>query len=236
MERIKFLVVSLLCLATACDDGPIYDDVSPSQRTGATVKLVGKVSGIDTWPDYYTVALAGFTANSNYASISKALPSVAPDSSVQVVLSGIQADVERVELCVIDRLRERVFTIADTVCASAAPDTLVFDVGTASASMYQAVQSRVFSTTCAHCHGGADRVAAGLNLTEGVSYSAIVGVQSRKADTLSIVEPGNANRSLLYLMLSTPLSETWHYDHSREVISPDVLSLIGKWIDNGARQ
>lgn len=226
-------LTALAALAqTSCDDGPIYEEVHFDQRKGSVVKFQGELSGTAHWPETYTIALAGFADGSNYAVVAKSVPHAQDGAALTVTLAGVTENVETVELCVIDKLRGRVTTFAKMDMAQSA-DTILFDAGSVDVSMFGSIQRDVFGTTCAHCHGGADRVAAGLNLTAGVSYDAIVGKSSRKCDSM-LIAPGKSSESLLYLILSTDLSSTWHYDHSREVLSTDRLCLIQQWIDSGA--
>mgnify|MGYP000007785682 FL=1 len=75
----------------SCDEGRIYEAVPATAEGGRTVKFTGKVTGMDTWPSGYTVAVAGFDAKSEYALTSaNVMPSQAgEDGTVQVVMSGV---------------------------------------------------------------------------------------------------------------------------------------------------
>ncbi len=66
INNLIFAVGLVLITINACDDGPIRKDAIGTTHTGYTAKLIGKISGIDTWNDYYQVVLAGF-GNSEYA-------------------------------------------------------------------------------------------------------------------------------------------------------------------------
>ena len=101
--------------------------------------------------------------------------------------------------------------------------------------MFTAIQDNIFSTTCAACHGATGNAAASLFLTEGKSRESLVGVQSKKVPTLNRVTPGDSPNSVLYQTISGDISSTWHYNHSAEITSADMKSLIADWIDNGAK-
>ena len=90
-------------------------------------------------------------------------------------------------------------------------------------------------TTCAACHGATGNAAASLFLTEGKSRESLVGIQSKKVPTLNRVTPGDSPNSVLYQTISGDISSTWHYNHSAEITSADMKSLIADWIDNGAK-
>ena len=140
------LGLGILCLVS-CDEGRIYEAVPATAEGGRTVKFTGKVTGMDTWPSGYTVAVAGFDAKSEYALTSaNVMPSQAgEDGTVQVVMSGVTDEVTQIELCVINRIRERVVTFARVDCSETAEDTIRMDVGEQQVGMFQAVQQQVRS-------------------------------------------------------------------------------------------
>lgn len=60
----------------SCDDGRIYEKEVTLPQEGLTLKLTGHLTGVDTWPEKYTLCVAGFTDESDYAVLSKV---IAPD-------------------------------------------------------------------------------------------------------------------------------------------------------------
>lgn len=239
MKKKRFLfALSLLglCLLSSCDEGRIYDTVISSGEGGRTVKFTGRITGIETWPSGYTVAVAGFDPESEYALTSA---NVMPSSSdgngaFQVVMSGVTDEVAEVELCVINRIRERVVTFDKVDCSETAEDTIRMDVGALDVSMFRAVQHSVFDSRCASCHGGSTSAAGGLYLTEGRSYGELVNVPSSFRPDVMRVKPGDAENSLLYQVLH----ENGHIRHDHQDIlsaEPVLLSLIDDWINGGAQ-
>jgi hypothetical protein len=192
------------------------------------VTLEGTLSGWDGWSDGMSVVLAGFEDDNDYAVISKPVT-----TAEGLTLSQIPESVTSVELCVINRLRQRVATFKEIDFTQ---QTATISVGTLNVSMYSCIQQSVFNTTCAHCHGGSNFAAAGLNLTEGKSYDCLVNHASRKVDGGTLVIPGNAAGSVLPQVLGSSLTSTWGYDHSKEVLDANVLSLIDSWINAGATE
>lgn len=220
-------------LALSCDDGPIDDDPVYAEE-GAVVVLSGTFSGTAAWPPDYSLALAGFTPGDPYAVISKVLP--AADGTFSLTMSGVPTDVETVELCVLNRLRQRVMTFR-SADMSGVRDTLRFDVGELGTGMADAIQHAVLDQSCVACHGANGFSAAGLNLTAGHSRAAMVGVPSVKMPGTNIVEPGNVEASLLHKLLNSDVSAGWRQNHAdmlnRERAAA-LLTLIDKWIEGGA--
>lgn len=232
-----YIFASLLLLSAAvvsCDDGRIQEQ-SITFKEGRVVKMTGTLSGLENWPDEYNIAVAGFDGTDDYAVISKALPKDG-DGRVQIVLSGINDDVTTVQLCVLDRLRRHVMTFQEMELQQTR-DTMYLEVGTRDVSMMGAIQEGYLSTTCANCHGASNRAAAGLYLTAGRSYDALVGKPSTKVSGINLVEPGDAERSLLHVILHQEVVDgisMTHRDLVSEKNEQSILPLIDSWINNGA--
>ena len=225
----------LLAYITSCDDGRIYEKTETLSEEGRTLKMSGKINGISKWPDGYSVVVAGFSDESEYAVVTKTIPAV-EDDEIQVTMTGVSDKVTTIELCVINKLRKRVISFQSMDDLTAVDDTILMDVGTVNVGMYHGIQEKVFNTTCAHCHGGSSSAAANLYLTEGKSYEALVNRPSKKVDGMLLVKPGSAQESVLHTLLNTTISSTWGYDHSKEIVSSPILTLIDDWINNGAQE
>lgn len=224
------LLVNLLFFA--CDDGRIYEEVVATPEEGRVVKLTGRLTGAENWASGYNVVLAGFDDEKEYAIITKAIPAT---ECKEVVLAGISDDVKRIELCVVNRLRKRILTYETFDCPITA-DTIRLDVGVKDLGMYATLQSQLFNTTCANCHGASTQAAAGLFLTEGKSYDALVNQPSLKVTDKLLVKPGDADESVLYQTLATRISTEWNYDHTKEVLSDEWIDVLEDWIDEGANK
>lgn len=235
----KFIFAVLLGLTaglTSCDDGRIPEK-TVSFKEGRVVKLTGTLSGLENWPENYSVAIAGFDGTDDYAVISKAVSKNA-DGPLSMVLSGISDKVTNVQLCVLDRLRRHVMTFQEMELEQTR-DTMYMEVGTVDVGMFNAIQLSYFNTTCANCHGASNRAAAGLYLTEGKSYDALVGKPSSKVEGINMVEPGDAEHSLLHIILYQDMVEgisMTHRDLVSEKNEQSILPLIDCWINNGAKE
>ena len=239
----KYIFATLLGLSTfglaACDDGRIYPETVTISE-GKSVQLEGVLNGLENWPGAYRISIAGFEhADDEYADVSKVITSSdVVDGKVSVLLSGIKDNVTLVRLCVLDRLRKHIVTFKE-VDVSQATETVKMDVGTVDISMLNAIQLSYFNTTCANCHGASNRVAAGLYLTEGKSYGAMVGVDSKKVEGKKLVEPNNAAGSVLHMVLNQQTVEGVAMAH-RDLVSEKneltILPLIDSWINIGAKE
>ena len=234
-KTITSLIFVLAFTVVACDDGPV-DEAATFSQEGRNVKLTANVTGLDTWPPSFYVALAAFNDESDYAITSRRITE--GDGTISTSLSGIGDEATRVELCVLNTLRQRVATFAtlEGEALHSAADTIPFEAGTLSISMLAAVQGNVFNTTCIGCHGSNGGAAAGLFLTEGKSHAALISQASKKVEDGTLTIPGNAAQSVLYQVLTTDLSKGWHYDHTTEVTDTRRQKLILEWINAGAKE
>lgn len=225
------LAIIFSALLSACDEGRIYNDYAVETSEGGVARFSAEVSGIDSWSQGYTIALAGFEKSNDYAIISKNVETFVTDGNCDVTLSGIPADVTTIELCAIDRLRRRVATFFS---ADYTPQdgSLQLTSGQLDISMATAIQKEIFNTTCVQCHGGNGYAAAGLNLLEGNSYGNLISVPSRKIPGTDRVKPGESGVSELFMILGSDISADWNYDHSVEVVRQEKIDLIRNWINN----
>lgn len=241
MKKYIFATLTALTALTmaSCDDGRIYPETSTTAE-GKTVVVEGNVSGLDSWPGNYRVSVAGFDdADDEYASVSKTVTaSDIQGGRLSVELSGIKSDVKLVRLCILDRLRRHIVTFGETDIQQAT-ETVRMDVGTVDLSMFNAIQQAYLNTTCANCHGASNRAAAGLYLTEGRSYAALVGVASKRVEGKQLVTPNDANNSVLHMVLNQQSVDGISMDH-RDLVSEKnqltILPLIDSWINNGAKE
>lgn len=233
MRKYLCILVALTALLVSCDSGPVDESIAYVPQEGRTVKVTGTFSGMDTWPDGYTVAVAGFSQASDYAVVAKNI--AVGDGEVRTVMSGVSGEVTEVEVCVIDRLRVRVATFARADNLNElADDTIRLDVGALDVGMFHTVQQTVFNEDCIACHGMSNEAARGLYLTEGRSYGCLVGKPSSADPGKLLVNPGHSNESFLHLVLH----EDGHLSHGHaDILSakPEKLNLIDDWIDNGAQ-
>jgi hypothetical protein len=101
----------------------------------------------------------------------------------------------------------------------------------------------IFNTHCIRCHvngGFANQSGIPLKLVEGSSYDLLVNQASAQQSDLTLVLPGDAENSLLYLKISQPtppVGRRMPWDSGRigsTVVSEEEIELIRTWIDEGA--
>ena len=169
------------------------------------MKLTAQINGIDSWPGGYSVVLAGFTPDNAFAQTAKGISQTA-DGTINMVLAGIPSEVTQIEVCVINKLRKRIASFY-TADYTEQADTIRLDAG---------------------------KLDAGLYLTEGKSYKALVDVVADKSEEgLKLVKPGSAEESFLHVILHENIVK---YDHTNVITTSSTLTLLDDWINNGAKE
>ncbi len=244
--KLKYFIVILLSFFTlaflSCDDGRIYEEDYLPDTSGKVMKLTATISGMDSWAKGYSLVLAGFDKNEDYAIITKPVPFPKEDKGeVELIMSGIPQDVTTLHLCVVNRQRELVHSYAEIKCDPNEKDTIRMEGIQKDVNMFDVVQAEVFSDEeygCTKCHGETGSFAGGVNLLKGHSYDCLINKKSNVAgqDT-TVITPGNADVSTLYLILGTKYGERLRYPHSNILINSYAnISLIRDWINNGAKE
>ena len=219
----------------ACDEGDIQEESTAVQTSGKVVRLTAHVSGLDSWSSQYSVVLAGFAEGSDYAVSQKLLPE-GSDGDIQTTMNLTSDEVTTVELCVTNRLRQRVVSFASVPVSQMQGDTLQLAAGNVNISMFQSIQDLVFTTTCARCHGLGNSPAGGLTLAEGKSYADLVDQPSSHPERGVRVVPGNATISLLHKVINGDPEAGVSFDHSNMIKESRTITLIDNWINAGAHQ
>jgi len=95
------------------------------------------------------------------------------------------------------------------------------------------IQSKVFTTTCAltGCHGNSG-TQANLNLTNGQSFTNLVGVTSLLSPPSKRVVAGDSENSILIKRITGQVSPRMPLNRAK--LSDAIIDSIAKWIDNGA--
>ena len=239
----NFIFLAAVLLAS-CDSGDIEEKVKTVSETGRTVKVTARLKGLADWEGTdYTLAAAGFTSDSKFALLQKAVPATQEElQPVSLVLSSISEEVQTVEVALTNSLRKRIITLQavnmSDYSQNTARDTIRLDLGTVDVSRFGVLQTGIFNRACIQCHGGNGRSAAGLNLTEDNAEAALVDVPSARKEGYFRVESGNAEGSLLHLILRQGGENMLAYNHT-EVLSSqfksnleEVSALIDEWIEH----
>lgn len=241
MKKISIFLFALslvMSVCTSCDDGRIYEKTVVTTEEGRVLKLTGEITGLSSWGDTYSVVVAGYSDESDYAVITKALPANHVDGEpLQLVMNGISEEVKTLKLCVINRLRKSIvdFRTLEEADLLSATDTIRMNIGTLDVDMYHSIQAHVFDLNCTSCHGQSTYAAAGLFLTEGKSYDALVNKHSDRNTEMLLVAPGDVEQSFLHVVLHN--NNVISHDHL-DILSgkTELLDLVDSWIKNGAQQ
>lgn len=229
-KTIRTLFVCLpLLFCNACDDGDIYPD-PPGRVTGRKATLSARFSGLDAWPEAYQLVLAGFGDDTRVPDISIVIQKPAsPQEEVTMTMSGISDGVKTISVSVLTKGRELLhhyytYDVEEGTGEIVLPE-LAIDV-----AEYPRIQEQVFDNYCAACHGAGNSAAAGLYLTAGRSYEALVNRTSHLGNGKSLVVPGNANASFLMDILENDIVG---YNHTDVLPEQELVTLIETWIKNG---
>lgn len=239
-----FFLAALLAL-TSCDSGNIVEEVAENDEKGRAVKLSVRVSGMADLNEKYTLALAAFKSDDNYALTVYTIPATTEDNApVSIVVPNLSSEVSTVELAIIDRLRQRVVSLESIDMSDYAKttDTIRIDAGMVNVGMFDILQQHVFNVACIQCHGaGGGSGAAGLNLTEGQALQNLQDAASSRKEGRFRVVSGSASQSLLHQILAEGGEDILHYNHT-EVLSSHfkndvtaVRTFIDDWI-NGLKK
>ena len=231
-----FAVIFSALSFCACDDGRIYDEGNYDSE-GFTVRMTGTLTGIGTWPDNYTIAVAGFKSGTGYRVIAKDISPSYDGHEVSVDMSGVNGEVQTIELCALNRFGERVATFYSQ-STEGVRDELVIRLGDIDVSAFAAIQKTLLDNSCIGCHG-AGGAGIGLDLRAGHSFDALVGKPSKKVEGKKLIEPGNAGESVFSQVIQTQVSANWKMNHS-DMLNKERTALlrefIDRWIDAGAKK
>ena len=244
MRLSSYLLSFILCILmfTACDSGDILDENHAISSSGKTIKLTAYIKGVGIWESSgYNVALAGFSDNSKYAVIQRAIPSATLEKEETVmILSNVSSNINHVELAITNSLRKRIITLASLNMVDyenyGPVDTIYMNLGAIDVDLFGCMQNGIFNKACISCHGGNGRSAGNLNLVAGNAYSNLVDVASTQKEGYIRVTSGEPENSLLRMILNNGGENLLHYNHT-EVLSSqfktnleEVRQLIDDWI------
>ena len=155
MKAIHYILYVIAGIGfSACDSGDIAEKVYSVDEKGYTVKVTAQISGLSEWEGSdYTLAVAGFTADSKYALLQRQFPSsIGGGWEGAIVLSNLSGEVKTVEVSLINSLRKRIITLATIDMAdyaeNTARDTIRLGLGTVDAGRFGILQTGLFNRAC----------------------------------------------------------------------------------------
>ncbi len=247
MKPINIVCAAILILTAlaSCDSGDIVEREPELEHTGLTAVLEGTLTGMQQWPETYDIALAAYAKDNVYSLVQKHVQTDG-DGKVRLELANISPDAATIELCVTDRLRERVLTferIEVTEAMRRDTDTPIrLDVGQLDVGMFSAIRREVFEERgeCTRCHGTPERAAAGMSLLADYAYDHLVGHAAKVDPTQTRVLPGDAEGSWLVRVLTPGNGSLTRYKDHPNILNNEqdkgYIDLIRAWINTGAQR
>lgn len=232
----KNIIVSILSLSTllltGCDDGKIYPEEVKTHDLFAnlTVTLKGK----EAWPQKDLIVLAAFGDDKTIPVSTTVIPEPTASNNTASVKLGLTGNEKTISVSIVTKGTTRQvlynFYTYPIEEFSKEIDLPVKEIDLAS---FGRVQKQIFNDNCVACHGGSTHAAAGLFLTEGKSFDAIVNVRANlSAEGKMIVKPSEPNASFISDILSKDIV---NYNHSDIFASiPEYITLMKTWISEGA--
>lgn len=104
-----------------------------------------------------------------------------------------------------------------------------------SGATFSAIQSNIFNVSCAlsGCHTGGSPT-GGMNLSEGMAYTNIVGVASSEVPGLQRINPGNADDSYMVQKLEGTAAVGAQMPFGSAPLSTASIQNLRDWIEAGA--
>lgn len=233
-REISHLLFATLCaILVGCDSGDIIEKQG-SEAGGLTCSASVDFKNTTTWPVDYQIVIAAFDGSSDYPQMSKGISKPMAGDTLQLSMTGIPETTKEIAIVLQNKSRKRMVSFFTHQIKDNERKNNVIDLGNISIDLlsYKRIQNQFFSN-CINCHGASEKAAAGLFLTEGKSYKAIVNVASTKDPSLKIVNPGLAEESFIIHALEGR-TDLLHYDHTNVSFNSETedITLLKSWINS----
>lgn len=226
---------------TGCDSGDIEERGYSTASGGLTLRFRARLTSQNDWEETgYGIVLAGFSDQSNYAVLQRPIPSAFMNGeAMEMVMSNVSSSISTMELAVTNTLRKRIatFRTIDLEAYKGRTDTIDIELGSIDVGLSGFMQQGIFNQACIQCHGSNGRKAGTLDLTDGMALQQLVDVPSSQKPGYMRVVSGDAEGSLLRMILHEGGENLLNYNHT-EVLSSqfkesleDVKNLIDEWIN-----
>lgn len=233
----KKIIVPTLLLATSlftgCDDGKIYPEevTTHDMFANLTVTLKGK----EAWPQKDLIVLAAFGDDQTIPISTTVIPEPTASNNTASVKLGLTGNEKTIAVSIVTKGTTRqVLYNFYTYPIEEFSKEINLPVNEIDLASFERIQKQIFNDNCVACHGGSTHAAAGLYLTDGKSYDAIVNVPADlSSEGKMIVNPGKPNASFITDIL---LEDIVNYNHSDIFAStPEFITLMKTWISEGAK-
>ncbi len=217
----------------SCDSGDIYPDEFEYEN-GVVVKASFIFEELGTFPSNYQVLFGAFGNGKVEPIVSKTIVKPKQGQEVTIMLDNLPDDATSLKLCLTTLGKQPVYTFYKMDVPKAVGDSIVIPIQEIHLMQFDRIQQQVFTPSCVACHGNPG--AAGLSLSEGISYANLVNVSStRSAEHQSRVTPSDIEASFIIDILEHgDLLKTDHTSIPSKY--NDDLALLKEWIRNGAKK
>ena len=229
---VSALLLTAATLLTGCDEGKIY----PEETTAHTMfaRLDVTLKGKEAWPQKDLIVLAAFGDDASIPVATTVIPEPTAVGSTASVSLGLTGDEKTLAVSIVTKgtTRQSVYNFY-TYPISEFGEEITLPIKEIDLASFGRIQKQIFDAGCAACHGGSTTAAAGLYLTEGKSYDAIVErAASLSGEGKKIVCPGKPDESFIMDILQ---GDIVRYNHSDIFAStPEFITLMKTWISEGA--
>lgn len=233
---VSFLgLLIFLIIASACDSGNIYpkpDKPTSSIKAVATFSFVGR----DAFPMQYTIVLGTYSKASPYPLSSLKLNKPEDGKEATFNLDNVPIEAETIELTLNQRYgNKRIHTFYSyPIPGKMSMSTIVLPPAAINLASFARVSDQLFMPQCIQCHGGSEKAAANLYLTNGKSYSNLVNVDAVKSSKKRVVPKNQHGSFLLDVLTRRDAVKFTHTDLS--TLGEDDVNLVREWIQNGAQE
>ncbi len=230
----KFLILPTFALLfVACDSGDIYPEENQN-FANIEVDATFSFSNLNAFPEQdYQILFGCFEENTAKPITSKTIQKAKNENEpVFVSMEKIPINTKYIRLVLSNiKTGTTVFTFFEKELENIPAEKITIKDQNINLLQYKRIQQQVFSQ-CIQCHGGSERAAAGLYLTEGKSYDHLYQIRSKTSTKLR-VEPFSVANSYIMDVLK---EKTLVAPHTSifTTISPDDITLIEEWIKTGA--
>lgn len=224
-----YLLAVFSILFSSCDDGDL--PIATSEETGgfkASIQLT--FQGIEAWPSAYQLVFAAYGEDKETPILSKQI--AAPKSEteeVSLTLNGLPEETRSVGISLLTKGRKLIYSYYSTTTDG---KDFLLPVKQIDIACFDRIQEQIFDRYCVACHGDTDHAAAGLHLSKGKSYPALVNqIADLSPEDACYVQPGSAKKSFLYSILTEDIVR---YNHTDVLPEAELVALIKIWINQGA--
>lgn len=234
MEKrfVSALLLTVVILLTGCDEGKIYPEETTTHTMFARLDVTLK--GKEAWPQKDLIVLAAFSDDNSLPVATTVIPEPTASSNTASVSLGLTGSEKMLAVSIVTKGTTRqVLYNFYTYPITEFSEEITLPVKEIDLASFDRVQKLIFDANCVACHGGSTTAAAGLYLTEGKSYDAIVErAASLSGEGKMIVCPEKPDESFIMDILQ---SDIVRYNHSDIFAStPEFITLMKTWITEGA--